>query len=222
MRSALIVRGGAAFHDPAGTTDSFLPFLAAQGFEVTIADDLAVYDDTALLRHSDLIVNCWTAGDGELTPDRAANLSAAVRAGTGLAGWHGGIVAAFTDRHYQWLTGGWFTCHPGDFAPHTLTVLPGHADHPIMAGLSEIELNTERYWVLTDPLNDVLATITFPVEDGQPWSRPVTHPAVWTRQWGSGRVFVSTVGHHLPDLDVPEIRQLTERGLLWAARPEAA
>jgi type 1 glutamine amidotransferase len=46
----------------------------------------------------------------------------------------------------------------------------------------------------------------------------VTCPAVWTRQWGKGRVFVSTIGHKLEDLDVPEVRTLTERGLLWASR----
>ncbi|GIF95468.1 ThuA domain-containing protein [Catellatospora citrea] len=218
MRSALIVRGGAEFHDPVGTTDSFLPYLKDQGFTVDTADDLAVYDDAALLARTDLIVNCWTAGGDELTPDRAANLDHAVRAGTGLAGWHGGIVAAFTERRYQWLTGGWFTCHPGDFVPHTLTVLPERADHPIVAGISTVALHTERYWMLADPLNDVLATVTFPVEDGEPWGEPVTHPAVYTRQWGQGRIFVSTVGHHLPDLDVPEIRTLTERGLRWAAR----
>ena len=38
------------------------------------------------------------------------------------------------------------------------------------------------------------------------------------RTAGAGRVFVSTVGHKLDDLEVPEIRTLTERGLLWAAR----
>jgi hypothetical protein len=43
-------------------------------------------------------------------------------------------------------------------------------------------------------------------------------PAVWTRQWRSGRVFVSTIGHSPSDLDVPEVRTLTERGLLWASR----
>lgn len=80
--------------------------------------------------------------------------------------------------------------------------------------------------MLTDPLCDVLATVTFPPDhpgddpDGgaTAWRREVTVPAVWTRQWGAGRVFVSTVGHRPADLDVPEIRTLTERGLLWAAR----
>jgi type 1 glutamine amidotransferase len=31
-------------------------------------------------------------------------------------------------------------------------------------------------------------------------------------------VFVSTIGHKLEDLDVPQVRTLTERGLLWVAR----
>lgn len=213
MRNVLIVRGGAEFHQPVETSDSFVPFLEASGFSVKIADSLSAYDDADLLLGCDLIVQCWTRG--EITPRQRANLDAAVRSGVGFAGWHGGIVAAFTDREYQWMTGGWFVCHPGGFVPHTLTVVK---DHEIVSGMSTIELNTERYWVLTDPLNDVLATITLPPSPDDPWREPVTHPAVWTRQWGEGRIFVSTVGHHLPDLDVPEIRRLTERGMLWAAR----
>jgi type 1 glutamine amidotransferase len=208
---ALVVRGGWDIHQPIEATDSFVPFLKENGFTVEIADDLAVYTDERLLARTRLIVQCWT--EGELTDEQFAGLDRAVRAGTGFAGWHGGMVAAFARRDYQWLTGGWFVCHPGGFVPHTLTVT--RPDHPITAGIATVELDTERYWLLSDAHNDVLATITFPPE--QPWGEPVTHPAVWTRTWGAGRVFVSTVGHHLPDLAVPEIRALTERGLLWAA-----
>ncbi|MBB5869558.1 type 1 glutamine amidotransferase [Allocatelliglobosispora scoriae] len=212
---ALIVRGGAEFHEPVRTTESFLPFLRSAEFDVEIAEDLDVYLDEGLLRRTHLIVQCWT--DGELTANQSAGLRAAVAAGTGFGGWHGGVVAAFADRGYQWMTGACFVCHPGDFVEHELVVV---ADHPIVAGIDRVALNTERYWLLADPASDVLATVTFPVEPGEPWSRPTTHPAVWTRRWGRGRVFVSTVGHHLPDLEVPEIRTITERGLLWAARPE--
>jgi type 1 glutamine amidotransferase len=111
------------------------------------------------------------------------------------------------------MTGGVFVCHPGDFTPHELVVV---SDHSIVAGIERVSLDTERYWVLTDGLCDVHATVTFPAE--APWDRAVTFPAVWTRSWGSGRVFVSTVGHRLSDLDVPEIRRITERGLRWATR----
>jgi uncharacterized protein len=208
---ALVVRGGWDGHVPVEATDSFQPFLKQQGFTVEVADDLAVYADADLMGRARLIVQCWT--EGELTDDQFAGLNRAVRAGAGFAGWHGGVLAAFARRDYQWLTGGWFLCHPGDFVRHTLMVT--RPDHPITAGLHTIELETERYWLLTDAHNDVLAEITFPPEE--PWGTEVRHPAVWTRRWGEGRVFVSTVGHGMSDLDIPEIRTLTERGLLWAA-----
>lgn len=223
-RRALVVRGGWEGHAPRECTDLFLPLLAAHGFTVEIHEDLTVYTDVARLREVDLVVQCWSLG--AVTEAQASGLAAAVRAGTGLAGWHGGIVASFHDATYQHLTGGQFVYHPPGFVEHDLEVAPGREDHPIVAGIRSVRLHTEKYWVLTDPLCDVLATVTFPPDhpgdgpdDGAtPWRRPVTVPAVWTRQWGAGRVFVSTVGHRPADLEVPEIRLLTERGLLWAAR----
>jgi hypothetical protein len=164
---------------------------------------------------------------GELDDAAARVLSAAVRAGTGFAGWHGGIVDSFNSLSYLHLTGGRFTFHPKGSVRHELTVAPGQEDHPIMAGIGAVQLDTEKYWVLTDPLCDVLATVTFPPDhpggaeggaDVTPWRRAVTIPAVWTRQWGQGRVFVSTVGHRPADLEVPAIRAMTERGLRWATR----
>jgi type 1 glutamine amidotransferase len=53
---------------------------------------------------------------------------------------------------------------------------------------------------------------------GDPWHRPLQVPVVWSRQWGLGRVFVSTPGHRLEDLDNTSLRVIIERGLLWAAR----
>jgi type 1 glutamine amidotransferase len=101
---------------------------------------------------------------------------------------------------------------------YAVEVVPERADHEIVAGLSRWALHTEQYWVLTDELNDVLATTTFEARGDTPWRERLTCPAVWTRQWGEGRVFVSTVGHKLDDLDHPDVRRLTERGLLWASR----
>jgi type 1 glutamine amidotransferase len=193
----------------------FLPFLARHGFRVTTAESLKVYEDAGLLAATDLIVQCWTMG--ELTPEQSAGLIAAVHAGTGLAGWHGGIVDSFRgDLDYQLLTGGQFIMHPPGFVPHRINVVAARADHPIVAGLGDFELHTEQYWMITDPMNDVLATTTFEADEIRP--RPIAIPAVWTRTSGRGRVFVSTIGHKLDDFDVPEVRALTERGLLWASR----
>jgi type 1 glutamine amidotransferase len=227
VRNAIVVRGGWDGHVPVRATEVFIPFLRGQGFEVEVHDDLAVYADPDRMAVADLVVQCWSIGT--ITDEQAAGLIAAVRAGTGFAGWHGGIVGAFHHIAYHQLTGGVFVHHPPGFVDHELTVLPDRADHPIVRDIGSVSLHTEKYWVLTDPLNDVLATVTFdpepdpepgstPDAEPTPWGRSVTLPAVWTRSWGAGRVFVSTVGHKLDDLTLPPIRTITERGLIWAAR----
>ncbi|NUT53654.1 MAG: ThuA domain-containing protein [Saccharothrix sp.] len=206
---ALVVRGGWPGHSPVEATDRFLPFLRESGFEVDVSDSLDAYDEG--LGEYDLIVQCWS--DGELTDRQFECLEAAVRSGTGLAGWHGGLVDAFRhSRGYMRLVGGQFVAHPGDFVDHQVNIT---STHPIVTDLSGFTVHTEQYWVLTDNLNDVHATTTFPATD--PWHAPLTVPAVWTRRWGAGRVFACTIGHHPTDLDLPPIRTIVERGLLWSA-----
>jgi type 1 glutamine amidotransferase len=216
-RQALIIRGGWEGHSPVEATERFIPFLKENGFAVEVHDTPEVYTDADKLAQTDLVLQCYTQG---VATDEAINgLSAAVRAGTGLAGWHGGIVDSFRGSpDYLHLTGGQWAAHPGGFVDYAVDVVPEYGDHPIVAGLSHWELNTEQYWVLSDELNDVLATTRFSVGPETPWREEFVSPAVWTRQWGEGKVFVSTIGHKLDDLDHPDVRTLTERGLLWASR----
>ena len=217
QRRALVVRGGWEGHSPIEATERFLPFLKDSGFEVTVSESLDVYSDDALLTSTDLILQCWTLGS--ITEEQVGGLHQAVRAGTGLAGWHGGIVDSFRDSAaYLQLVGGQFAAHPGDIHEHTLEVTPGRSDHEIVRGMDAIAVEDEQYWVLTDSRSDVLVTTTIPVDPGGAWTEPIVSPAVWTRSWGAGRIFVSTPGHHPAVLDVPEIRTMIERGLLWASR----
>jgi uncharacterized protein len=216
-RRALVVRGGWEGHSPVEATDRFIPFLEDNGFSVEVHDGPEVYADAATLAATDLVVQCYT--QGVATDEQVLGLSAAVQAGTGLAGWHGGIVDSFRGSpDYLHLTGGQWAAHPGGFVEYEAVVVPTRAEHPVVAGLERWQLNTEQYWVLTDDLNDVLATTTFPVGPDTAWREELTCPAVWTRQWGRGRVFVSTIGHKLEDLDIPDVRTMTRRGLLWASR----
>ena len=50
------------------------------------------------------------------------------------------------------------------------------------------------------------------------WHREITSPAIWTRRWGKGRIFVCTPGHSLDVLAHPTVHTVIERGLLWAGR----
>jgi type 1 glutamine amidotransferase len=216
-RRALVVRGGWAGHCPGEATELFVPHLKDSGFDVTLEESLEAYADTAFTAEIDLIVHCWTMG--EILPDEMRGLRAAVAAGTGFAGWHGGIVDSFrVATDYLQLVGGQFAARPHDFVEHTIDISPDRADHPIVAGVGTISLNSEQYWMLTDAKNDVLATTTIFPQDGDPWTEPIVTPAVWTRRWGKGKVFVCTPGHRIADLETPGVRTIIERGLVWASR----
>ena len=78
-------------------------------------------------------------------------------------------------------------------------------------------MHSEQYYMHVDPSNEVLATTTFS-GDHVPWIEGNTVPVVWKRQWGEGRVFYCSLGHVAKDFDVPEAREIVERGMLWASR----
>jgi type 1 glutamine amidotransferase len=227
---ALIVRGGWDGHQPVEATDSFLPFLREQGYEVRVEDTTAVYADAGYMATVDVVVQTNTMNT--IDQDELRGLITAIEHGTGMAGWHGGIADSYRNSSdYLQLIGGQFATHPakaprdelpGDgtdcFVRYTVNIVPEQADHPIVAGIEDFELTTEQYWVLSDEYNDVLATTTLPARDFDPWHRPITCPAVWTRLWGEGRVFVATPGHDMGVLADANVRTIIERGILWASR----
>ncbi len=216
-RRVLVVRGGWEGHQPEACTELFTGFLRGQGCDVVVAETLDAYLDRHLLDATDLIVQCWT--EGRLTQEQCDGLLSAVAAGTGFAGWHGGVVATFRESTaYRYMVGGQFLCHPGGFVDHAVDIAPDRRDHDIVRGLSTFAVHTEQYFCHVDPGNDVLATTTFTGAHGAPETAGVVMPVVWTRSYGAGRVFVSTLGHAPEDLQLEPVRRLTERGLLWAGR----
>jgi uncharacterized protein len=230
---ALVVRGGWEGHRPVEATELFIPFLERSGYAVRVEDSTAPYADADAMADTDLVVQCVTMS--EITSEEVAGLRAAVEAGVGFTGWHGGIADSFrASSDYLHLVGGQFATHPGkepcertggqedNYLPHTVTITALGRQHPITAGIEDFDLVTEQYWVLHDDLIDVLATTTHPAREWQPWHRPITSPAIWTRHWGAGRIVVTTPGHSLDVLEHPAVRTVIERGMLWATRTASA
>lgn len=216
-KRALVVRGGWEGHVPVAASDRYAKALAESGFDVTVSDSLDSYLDEALLAATDLVVQCWTMGT--MSHPQAEGLSRAVRAGTGLAGWHGGIVDSFRDQTlYQLITGGQFVHHPRGAVSYQVRPVAGRADHPVMAGVGTFTVSTEQYYMHVDPAIDVLAVTDFIADPAYPELAGTVMPVTWTRRWGEGRVFVTAIGHTVADLEVPEVDSMIRAGLAWAAR----
>ncbi len=214
MKKVLITWGGWDGHEPRQTAEIAAALLRDADCDVTVTDSLAVFDDAALPASFDLIIPVWTMS--AITADQSRNLVAAIKAGTGLAGWHGGMGDAFrNDTNYQYVVGGQWVAHPGNIIDYTVHIIDH--DDPITAGIADFKMHSEQYYMHTDPGNQVLATTTFD-DRFDPWIAGTVMPVVWKRQYGSGKVFYSSLGHVAADFAVPEARELLRRGMLWACR----
>lgn len=209
MKKALIVWGGWDGHEPQQTAEIMEKALVGEGFEVEVATTLDAYKDEEKLKGLNLIINNWTMGT--ISGEQLTPLLNAVRSGVGCGGIHGGMCDAFREQtEYQFMTGGQWVAHPGGIRKYTVNV--SWNDDPIVAGIDDFEVESEQYYLHVDPINEVLATTTFPDYDN------VVMPVTWTKKYGEGRVFYCSLGHSASVLAMPQVLTMVTRGLVWAAK----
>jgi hypothetical protein len=213
MRKAMIVWGGWPGHDPDLCASMMKGWLKQEGFDVRVETSTSAFADPAIHDLS-LIVPIYTMS--KIEKEEAANLCAAVAGGVGLAGNHGGMGDAFREAvDYQFMCGGQWVAHPGGIIDYKVDVT--RPDDPIMAGIKDFEYRSEQYYMHVDPANEVLATTTFN-GDHASWINGAVMPVVWKKPYGAGRVFYCSLGHRAYELDIPEVKTILTRGMLWAAR----
>ena len=216
MAKALITWGGWDGHQPDKVAALFAADLRAAGMQVEVTDTLACFDDPARLTDLALIVPVWTMS--AIAKEQSVNVCAAVEAGAGLAGCHGGMCDAFrNDVLWQFMTGAQWVAHPGnDGVDYRVRIT---SDHQVVAGLADFDVKSEQYYLHVDPAARIHAVTDFPVTSG-PHSPngPVQMPVVFTKMWGKGRVYYNALGHQARVIDHGPPAELIRRGLLWAAR----
>jgi hypothetical protein len=215
MKNALIVWGGWDGHEPKLCAELFAPKLKERGFNVEISSTLDVFLDAKKLAGVDLIVPIWTCGT--MTPEQSKGAVDAVLAGTGIAGFHGGMCDAFRgNTDWQWMTGGQFVAHPDNLKEYTINIV--NKTDPITAGISDFKVKSEQYYMLVDPRNELLATTTHQSTSAA-WTNGVVMPFVWKKMHGKGRVFFAAMGHVASEFtSYPQQLEITLRGMVWAAR----
>ena len=214
MKKALFFRGGWDGHEPVQTSELVAAELEKRGLKSDIFDTQDALLQEHLSDKYSVNVPVWTMGPLPREPGRA--LLTAVASGVGIGGWHGGMCDAFRDHtDYQFMTGGQWVAHPGGIVPYRVNIC---GNDPIVRGIQDFDMHSEHYYMHVDPGNEVLATTRFDNAD-LPWIAGTVMPVVWKRRYGTGRVFYSSLGHTSLDFkNVPEVLEITVRGILWAAR----
>jgi type 1 glutamine amidotransferase len=215
MREALIVWGGWSGHEPEQCAKIVADMLEGDGLKVCIETTTEAFANPAISELS-LIVPIITMS--KIEKKEVQNLTKAVAGGVGLAGFHGGMCDAFRESvEYQFMCGGQWVAHPGNVIDYRVDIVK--PEDPICRGIGSFAYRSEQYYMHVDPTNEVLATTTFSGEH-LPWIEGVVMPVAWKRRYGKGRVFYSSLGHVASEFEVPEMRTILHRGMLWAARQE--
>ena len=215
-KKVLIVQGGWEGHEPVQVSQLFKKMLEESGFSVELSDTLDAFLDEEKLKSLHLIVPVWTMG--EIKNEQLKPVIEAVASGVGIAGCHGGMCDSFRNSvDWQFMTGGQWVSHPGgDGVEYTVNIKCGSS--PIVEGIEDFTVKSEHYYLHVDPAVEVLATTRFPAANGYHSSNgAMDMPVMWTKKWGHGRVFYSSLGHHADVIDHGPALETMKRGFLWAA-----
>lgn len=246
MKKALVVYGGWEGHEPQPIAELYKKILLEENFEVEMSDTLEVFADEAKVMEKDIIIPHWT--QGTMPAKQVEPVLKAVASGVGMAGCHAGICDTFRENvDWQFMTGGQWVSHPGGQTLRYKVNITDHVSE-ITEGIDDFYMESEQYYMHVDPAVKVLATTRFPVGrdpyifDGKVKFDPasgvgtynfdekdatqgphvfngvVDMPAVWTKSFGYGRVFYSSLGHIASDFEQEAVVTLMRRGIVWAAR----
>jgi uncharacterized protein len=160
------------------------------------ADRIAAYDAAA----------AYTQG-GHLTPAQEDGLLGFVRQGGGFAGIHCATASWKENSAWIEMINGVFISH-GPVAPFPVAFTA--AESPITEGIDNFVIEDERYIHDRFDPDKVQLLATTPADEGD-------IPMIWTREFGSGRVYYLALGHDERAYERPEFKALLLRGVEWAA-----
>ncbi len=212
-KKILFVYGGWKGHEPEKCLNLLVPWLEGEGANVDTFSSLDVYADKEYMEKLDLIIQIHTMS--KISKDQEKGLLEAVKNGTGIAGWHGGLGDAFRQNvGYQFMVGGQWVAHPGGVIDYSVQITDD--SDPVTSGLSDFKMHSEQYYMHVDPNVKVLATTEFSGEHA-PWIDGCTMPVIWKKYYGEGRVFYTSLGHVAADFEVPEALETLKRGIRWSS-----
>ena len=193
----------------------------SRGFNVDTSNDPKILNAQQLGSY-DVVVFSITSGIGvpeELHPA----LETWVAAGGGVVGLHSADSTEENWPFYVKNVGAQFLGHVPGMQAATVRVVPAHATHPVLAGITDFPHTDEWYFFQTRPETfqgmDMLLTLD---EDTLPSDYPAMykqgyHPIAWAHELYGGRMFYTAMGHNPDSFSDPTVLEIVGRAIEWAA-----
>jgi len=183
------------------------------------------------LRDFDVVVAAGNTGDWGLDDAQKAALLSFVREqGKGLVVMHGALDANHGWRDYIDMVGGEFAGHPFNTPDKVLVPFPMVNESPEFPAVRHLpkafRKQEEAYIIRNGSRGDInvllrldATKLDYSVHPEIETQLPPDHdfPIAWTKRYGKGRVFVSSLGHAAEAFGDPDIAQLYTEAVKWAA-----
>lgn len=169
----------------------------------------------------DLLIFASTTGELDMTAEQKRDMMAFIKEdGKGFVGIHAALDTNYKWPEYGEMIGGWFDEHPwGTFDAPIVNEAPGSAIvHQFPREFVKLdEIYQPKAWS-RDKVNVLLSLDASKLKMDNPRIHRTDKDfaVAWTKMYGKGRVFYSTLGHTEASWDDPQIRQMYFEAIKWS------
>ena len=191
------------------------------------------------LDYFDALVFASTTGELDMDASQKQDMMAFIKEdGKGFVGIHAALDTNYTWPEYGEMIGGWFDQHP--WMTFNAPIINEDPDFPAVRHLPKEfvkydEIYQPKEWSRSK-VNVLLSLDASKLNyENNPRIHRADHdfPVAWTKTYGKGRVFYSTLGHTEESWEDPDIRKMYFEAIKWSlgmtggstashARPSAA
>jgi uncharacterized protein len=173
------------------------------------------------LDYFDLVIFASTTGELEMDADQKKDLLAFVHDdGKGFVGIH-----AAMDTNYKWpeygeMIGGWFNEHP--WMTFNAPIINESPDFPAVRHFPHEFVKFDEIYQAKEWSRDKVNVLLSLDPDRLDYNNPRVHrtdhdfAVAWSKMYGKGRVFYSTLGHTEESWTDPDIRKMYFEAIRWA------
>ena len=217
----LVISGGRhPYHE---STPILEQFLKAAGHEVEATEEASVLASNKMGDYDAVVFNTRREAELTLATNEQTALTQFIGSGKGFLCIHiAGCRPESWPQYHDITGGGWVTgesMHP-PYGQFTVTVKD--SSHPCAGGINDFVTNDELYMKLAWKSGNHVFLTADAQEGTHPWGgKPTpmpggTFPLAWTRTYGNGRVFKTTLGHNGLSFQTSQFQRLILNGVAWA------
>ena len=172
------------------------------------------------LNYFDLIVFASTTGELDLDQSQKDDILSFIRdEGKGFVGIHAALDTNYNWPEYGEMIGGWFDQHP--WMTFDAPIINEGGDFPATKHfpkefVKHDEIYQAKVWS-RDKVNVLLSLDPTKLDYNNPRVHRQDHDfaVAWSKNYGKGRVFYSTLGHTIESWDDPDIRKMYFEAIKW-------